>query len=298
MHEVDLLAVLVHELSSPLGTALLEMDRLRASLLRILRAHRVIGIVHAELSGYRDQLPPFHRRTILKAITALKIGAACIVPQLSRRIAVMAASGAFDAVLHNLVSNAHRHAPGATVMVRAYELAQGEQPWPAESSVTLRGPAVVLEVSDSGPGVAANLRPTLFSFGATSKPGLGGSGIGLWLSRLIVRAHGGELWLADSPSGAVFVSVWPMAPPRQRQHSNASRPVSSAWPQDPQEFGKSVRTAREAAQLTREAFVVQAGISPDTLRNMETGRHRCTPATRYKVIAQLVRFGISPPPKS
>ena len=297
MNEADLLTVLLHELSNPLYTAVLDLDRLRASLRRIVRVQRVFGIVQAELAGHRDQLPPFYRRTVAKAVAALKPGAVSIVPQLSRGIAVMVATGALDAVLQNLIGNAHRHAPGSPVTVRAYQLAQGEQPWPVDSSVNLRGPAVVLEVADSGPGVPEHLRPTLFNFGATSRPNLGGSGVGLWLSRLIVRAHGGELWLADSPSGAVFVSVWPMAPPKQRRSSREPHSaINNVWPEDPKEFGKAVRRAREAACLTREAFVAQAHISPFTLRNVEIGRHRCTLPTRRKIIAQFERFGISPPP--
>jgi len=116
--------------------------------------------------------------------------------------------------------------------------------------------------------------------------------VGLWLSRLPVRAHGGELWLADSPSGAVFVSVWPMAPPKA--HSRPRR--NHVWPEDPKEFGKAVRRARESAYLTREALVAQAHIYHFTLRNVETGRHRCTLPTHRKIIAQFERFGISPPP--
>ena len=108
----------------------------------------------------------------------------------------------------------------------------------------------------------------------------------------VVVLASGELWLADSPSGAVFVSVWPMAPPKDR-----SRPRRNhVWPEDPKEFGKAVRRAREDAHLTREAFVAQAHISHFTLRNVETGRHRCTLPTRRKIIAQFERFGISPRP--
>ena len=37
MNEADLLTVLLHELSNPLYTAVLDLDRLRASLRRIVR---------------------------------------------------------------------------------------------------------------------------------------------------------------------------------------------------------------------------------------------------------------------
>jgi len=298
MNEAELLTVVLHELGSPLFAAVLELRSLRDSMRRLVRVHHIFGVIRAELAGEREVLPPFDRRTVLKAIVSLKTGEVSIVPQLSRRMAVLAASGALDTVLQTLVDNVRRHAHGSAVTIRAYELAEGPPPWPAGSPVTLSGPAVVVEVADTGPGVPTQLRPTLFSFGATSKPGLG-TGAGLWLSRLLVRAHGGDLWLADSPRGAVFVSVWPMAPPKQRPIASEPRPVSvNAWPTDPQEFGQAVRRAREAAHITRDAFVAEAGLSHYTLRNLETRRHRCTQATRLKVIAQFVRLGISPPPNS
>lgn len=50
--------------------------------------------------------------------------------------------------------------------------------------------------------------------------------------------------------------------------------------------------------MTRQMFVNQAGLADSTLRNVETGRHRLTAATRLKIIKQLIRLRIPPPSTS
>ncbi len=59
---------------------------------------------------------------------------------------------------------------------------------------------LVLRFIDSGPGVAPEQRAELFEFGKTTK--IGGSGIGLPLSQLIVEYHGGTLVYEDQ-NGAI-----------------------------------------------------------------------------------------------
>jgi signal transduction histidine kinase len=88
-------------------------------------------------------------------------------------------------VLHNLVSNAlDAVAPGAAGEAR---------PWVAIDAGLADARQVRIRVSDSGPGIAAEMRERLFQSFATSKPE--GMGLGLSIGRTLVQAHGGELWL-------------------------------------------------------------------------------------------------------
>ncbi|HVV50622.1 MAG TPA: ATP-binding protein [Polyangia bacterium] len=63
------------------------------------------------------------------------------------------------------------------------------------------GPEVVVEVSDNGPGIAAETLPRIFESFFTTKPRGMGTGLGLPISLGIVRTLGGEI-LVDSRPGA------------------------------------------------------------------------------------------------
>ena len=93
-------------------------------------------------------------------------------------------------VLFNLIQNAIRHTPAdGTVVVRA------------ESA----GDEVEIEVADSGAGIAAPERERVFEpffrGGAQAARPADGAGLGLAISRAIVEAHGGRIWLEDAPRG-------------------------------------------------------------------------------------------------
>jgi signal transduction histidine kinase len=65
------------------------------------------------------------------------------------------------------------------------------------------GAVVVIEVSDTGPGVPAKARERLFEAFQTSARA-GGTGLGLAIAAELVRAHGGEIRLVDGTIGATF----------------------------------------------------------------------------------------------
>jgi len=65
---------------------------------------------------------------------------------------------------------------------------------------------VVLAVEDEGPGVPAELKRTLFQPFVTSK-GEGGMGMGLYMAKLIVDSHQGEIAVLDRPQGGARFEV-------------------------------------------------------------------------------------------
>ena len=93
-------------------------------------------------------------------------------------------------VLFNLIQNAIRHTPAdGSIKVRASATEEG----------------VMVEVADDGAGIAVDDRPHVFEpffrGGADTSRTTGGAGLGLAVSRAIVEAHGGEIWLEPTPSG-------------------------------------------------------------------------------------------------
>ncbi len=104
------------------------------------------------------------------------------------------------AVLHNLLNNAIDALEHSAKSTRTVRIAGALD----ESGL------VRLTVQDNGPGVNADMRPTLFLPFATSKPD--GTGLGLAISRSIVEAHGGRLWYEPGADGSTFAFTVPVAP--------------------------------------------------------------------------------------
>lgn len=109
--------------------------------------------------------------------------------------------------LENLVANALRHSPEnqpVTVTV-------AQERW--HGAVGRDVEWCTISVSDSGPGIAPEVLPRLFSRFAPG-PGSPGLGLGLYLAYQIARTHGGTLSVDSIPGqGATFVLRLPVAGP-------------------------------------------------------------------------------------
>jgi signal transduction histidine kinase len=88
-------------------------------------------------------------------------------------------------VVTNLVENAHRHAPGTPIVVRAR----------ATAGVAGAAGGVRLEVEDRGPGLAPDEAERVFDRFARSdrSRSVPGAGLGLAICRSIVELHGGAI---------------------------------------------------------------------------------------------------------
>jgi two-component system, OmpR family, sensor histidine kinase VicK len=59
---------------------------------------------------------------------------------------------------------------------------------------------IIVSVKDSGQGIDNEILPRLFTKFAT-KSETGGTGLGLFISKSIVEAHGGKIWAENNPDG-------------------------------------------------------------------------------------------------
>ncbi|MEN0074076.1 MAG: ATP-binding protein [Paracraurococcus sp.] len=103
--------------------------------------------------------------------------------------------------LGNLLDNARRHASRIAVGVRTVPRGgqgsvAGDAPGPLWAEVT---------VDDNGPGIPAGQREGAFRPFHSGSPS--GTGLGLAIAQDIVRAHGGEILLEESPLGGLRARV-------------------------------------------------------------------------------------------
>ena len=112
-----------------------------------------------------------------------------------------------DQVLTNLIENAVKFSPSGTPISL---VAVGSEH------------RVRVTVTDSGPGVRKEDRTRIFEPFQRAETSASGTGLGLAISNAIVIAHGGRMWVGDSPTGgASFTFELPCLPPAREEVGDA-----------------------------------------------------------------------------
>jgi signal transduction histidine kinase len=202
-----------HDLRNLLTSAQLFSDRLSSlpdprvqrfapKLMRALE--RAIAFCESTLSYGRVQEPPADRRAVAleslvdevrETVELTPDGPIRWITAVERGLHVDADPDQLFRVLVNLVRN-------------AVQVIEGRAPNdPARDQIRVagrrEGAVVVIEVSDTGPGISDKARAHLFeAFQGSTRTG--GTGLGLAIAAELVRAHGGEIRLVDGTIGATF----------------------------------------------------------------------------------------------
>ncbi|TLX99699.1 MAG: HAMP domain-containing histidine kinase [Thaumarchaeota archaeon] len=106
-------------------------------------------------------------------------------------------------VIHNIVGNAAKFTEEGRITVTTRLDEKSEE--------------AMVSVADTGPGIDLGILPKLFTrFVAKSESG---TGLGLYLSKSIVEAHGGKIWAENNSGGkgATFYFTIPVSQKRSRQ---------------------------------------------------------------------------------
>jgi signal transduction histidine kinase len=210
-----------HELNNPLATILTWAERLsqrpvdektRRGLETILsESERAAKIVRNLLTFARKRqstrtmvdLNHVVRETLALRSYEQRITNITIVDALAAGLPqVFADAHQIQQVLLNLIINAEQAMLGAkgrgTLVLRSWHDVDRE--------------AVVLEINDDGPGIAAELHPKIFDPFFTTKEVGKGTGLGLTVAYAIVQEHGGRIRLAsNSGAGASFYVELPIS---------------------------------------------------------------------------------------
>ncbi|RIV79316.1 sensor histidine kinase [Pelagerythrobacter aerophilus] len=139
-----------------------------------------------------------HRAAGILAVRAKEKGIALTAPPAGRPVPAVAEFRRVLQILLNLVGNAIRYSPEGS-QIRLELSAEG-----ARASVS---------VIDEGPGLDAEQQARVFEkFERLGRSGDGGSGLGLYISRRLARAMGGDLTVqSELGSGANFTLELPAA---------------------------------------------------------------------------------------
>jgi signal transduction histidine kinase/HAMP domain-containing protein len=213
----DLVAAVAHEFRTPLTSLRMAihlclegvvgtLTEKQADLLSAARqdCERLQSIVDdlLDLSRIQAGRVELHRRPLSAATLLQDAGAASrsavagaklelVVSSPDPSLSVSADPERMQLVLSNLVANAVRYTPaGGKVELRA---------------VPVEG-AIRFEVADSGEGIPRQYQERIFEkFYRVPGSKKGGVGLGLYVSREIVQAHGGEMGVESAPGeGSVF----------------------------------------------------------------------------------------------
>lgn len=224
----DLVAVVSHDLRSPLGVIQMQAAlllqassglegepsrRLRATAERVQRSVDRMNALIADLLDlarieagrfvlHRQAVPPSELLEealllMLPLAEAKRIG---VVPRADAMAPVLADRERVFQVFSNLLGNAIKFTPeGGTIWMTA----------------ELRGREALFTVRDTGPGIPEDALPHVFLRywqPPEKRQGPRGTGLGLYIAKGIVEAHGGEIWAeSEVGAGARFMFTLPLA---------------------------------------------------------------------------------------
>ena len=197
----DMLAGVSHDLKTPITRMKLQLEMLSGvSGVEHLKSdlaemERMLGAYLAFARGEGDEQPaPTNLSRMLdEVVSQARRNGTVIDLHTEGDIVVPVRPNAFKRCVTNLVDNAHRYA--AHVSVRAGR----------------RGETVEITVDDDGPGIPEDRREEAFRpfyrLENSRNQQTGGVGLGLTIARDVIRGHGGDIVLGNSPAGGLRARV-------------------------------------------------------------------------------------------
>lgn len=177
------------------------LERLTSDILEITRIESGSVKLHKEVLDMNVKVQNVVRDAKNDMMPASKINAVeLVVETADHPLMVNADKSRIYEVISNLLSNAIKFTDDGRIVVRAEKNEQdgGRQ-------------YVLVTVRDTGPGIHPDILLRLFTkFASKSEHG---TGLGLFISKSIIEAHGGRIWGENNPDGrgATFCFTLPLA---------------------------------------------------------------------------------------
>ncbi len=222
----EVLAIVSHDLRNPLGAIDLSATSLLHQLGTVPRSRKQLEVIRRstdrmehlindlldmasiEAKGLSLSLAPLDAAALLAGIVDLyeplahERGIKIILDSELAGVSLWCDRNRVEQVFGNLLDNAKKYCrPGDVIFVRG----------------TTGGGVVRFSVADTGPGIAPEELPHLFQpyWAAKRHSVRKGTGLGLYICKGIVEAHGGQLWVESKiGEGAKFAFELPLTPPR------------------------------------------------------------------------------------
>jgi PAS domain S-box-containing protein len=219
----ELVAVVSHDLKSPLNSIQLRaevaiqdssQERLTNQLRAIRRAasnmerivRELLDAVSVESGGLELELAPTSVDGLVASVVDVESPVTAtrslkLETDVGRMPEVLCDRERLTRVLINLIDNAIKFTKEGTITIHA-EARAGE---------------VLLSVTDTGRGISPEVLPHIFDRYFTTTPGGRGTGIGLYVAKEIIEAHGGRIWATSEPGhGSTFSFTLPRTPDDER----------------------------------------------------------------------------------
>lgn len=218
----DHISLIAHDLRSPL-TSILGYTELVGLMIRSEAGDKAaewtqrIGVAARQMAGMIDDLvestrlesgslqlrkdPAFLRALVLNVVAqnpSPEARARINVETVDDPARVWVDQKRLERVITNLISNALKYSPADAPVTVRLALGAGE---------------LVLSVADRGPGLSPETIPRLFQrfYRADPTSRVEGMGLGLYIARLIVEAHGGRIWVeSELGKGSTFLVALPL----------------------------------------------------------------------------------------
>ena len=193
----DMLAGVSHDLRTPLTRMKLQLEMVKdSSDTAALKddvaemEHMVEGyLAFARGEGFETPKPTNIAHILGDVVVSAKRRGTEVDFHTEGQFVVRIRQNAFKRCINNLLDNADRHATHVSIRTGK------------------RGDAIEITVDDDGPGIPKHLRDEAFKpffrLDESRNPETGGVGLGLTIARDIIRGHGGDIILSDSPSGGL-----------------------------------------------------------------------------------------------